>query len=155
MSYATLQNLKDYLGAGTSPLGAYNRLTDRVAGTTANDAVGQELVDLAQGEVNSWLGRRYVTPIDASADATLAQTLRDFTLAIAGYKAYALHPRRPTPQQSIKEHYEAALERLKAIANGAAALPGATPIPGPTTGGAAATAVGDERVFTREAMEGL
>ena len=156
MAYATLQNLKDRLGSSTSPVGMYQRLTDRVSMATANDAVGQELVDQAQGVVNGYLAGRYLTPVDVSADTTLAVTLRDLTLAIAAFKAYASHPLLAAQvAPAVRAAYDEAISLLKRIADGAAALPGAAEIPSPVSSGSPATAVGSPRVTTDVNMAGM
>lgn len=156
MAYATLQNLKDRLGSSTSPVGMYQRLTDRVSLATANDTVGQELVDQAEGVINGYLAGRYLTPVNVAVDAALATTLRDLTLAIAGFKAYTTHPVLAAQvAAAVRAAYDEAISLLKRIADGKAALPGAVEIPSPVSSGSPATAAGSPRVTTDDNMAGM
>lgn len=149
-SYATLAQFKAHVGTAV-----YDQLTDLAGGTTADDAVGQQRIDDAEAEINARLGQRYQTPVDVSVDASLANTLRWYTLAIAAYRAFMTHPHRPRPRQSIQEEYRNVMARLDEIAKGMAALPGAAALPSPVTSGPPAIVGGSERVFTDDALRGL
>lgn len=149
-SYATVEQLRTLaLGAGV-----YEQLTDLAGGTTADDAVGQQRLDFAESEINTILGQRYKTPVDVSVDVALAKSLRDYTLEIAAYHAYMLHP-MASPTKKAEKLYLAAIARLTAIAKGAEALPGAAMLPSPVTSGPAAIVGGSPRVLTDEALNGL
>lgn len=154
-SYATLAQLKTHVGASVDPPGVYDQFTDLVNSVTADDAVGQQRVDDAEGFINGKLGARYRTPIDVSVDAALAQTMRSCTLAIAAWNLYMQHPAKPRVRRVTELEYQRWSTWLDQVAAGGAALPGGTEIPGPVSSGATATAVGEERVFTSESMQGL
>ena len=158
MAYATLTDLKLRLGSNTTPPGLYEQLTDRVDLTTANDAVGQEILDAAHGEINGYLARRYVVPVDVTADATLAQQLKGVALAIATKVAWENSPGRFTLPRKFTEAmsgYNQAILWLKDVAAGKVILPAVAAPAAATAEGASATAVGHAQVFTEEAMEGL
>jgi len=151
LSYATIANLKDRIGDTL-----YAQLTDLEALTTADDTVGQARLDDAHGYINAKLGQRYQTPIDVSVDTDLANTMKAMTCAVAAVDAYRMHPTR---SKSLREAVEALaarwIELLDDIANGKAALPGASKLPSPTTSGPDAAVVGERRVFTKDSMKGL
>lgn len=155
MAYATLADLKARLGSATSPPGPYQRLTDRTAMTTADDAVGQALLDEAAGVVSAYLAGRYAVPVDASSDMGLAAFLRGTTLDLAEYRAWQSSPIRKEMPGSVQAAYDNAIALLRRIADGDLPLPSAAALPGSTATGTTAEAVGTPRVFTNEAMEGL
>lgn len=153
--FATLNEFKAHLGFSVSPLGLYNQLTDRLASQTADDAVGQELVDAAEGEVRDWLGRRYALPTTTPSDAVLARSLKTFVLDIAAYRGFEGHPNKPKIPQKYERSYQRTIDRLTAIADGKAALPGAESIPGPTTSGPTSVVFGHQSILTEEGMKGF
>lgn len=155
MAYATLDDLKLRLGSNTSPPGLYEQLTDRVNSTTANDAVGQDVLDAAHGEVNGWIAKRYAVPVDVSSDTTLAQRLKGVTLDIAEHNAWSSNPIRKTIPDRVTDNYAAATKWLTAVGAGKADLPGVTEIPATTVNGPKAIAIGHEQRFTEEAMKEL
>lgn len=151
MAYATLAEFKRRLGSSSSPLGLYEQLTDRIAATTANDTVGQDLLDEAQALINMWLAKRYATPV-STADAATAATLRKVTLDLAEYGAWAsAAPRRTLPER-VKQAFDAAMEWLRDVAAGKAELPGAAAAEAAES--SSAEAAGYARVWTEEGLEG-
>ncbi|MFH1417267.1 MAG: phage protein Gp36 family protein [Planctomycetota bacterium] len=155
MSYATLDDLKQRLGSNADPPGAYEQLTDRVTLTTGDDAVGQEVLEAAHGEVNGWLAKRYTVPIAVSADATLAQRLRGVTLDLAEHGAWETSPTRITTPKRVADNYAAAIRWLTEVAAGGASLPGVTEVPAATVNGPTAMTVGHEARFTEDNLKGL
>ncbi|MBE7507797.1 MAG: DUF1320 family protein [Planctomycetia bacterium] len=153
--FALLDDLKERLGIQSSPPGLYNQLTDRLTSTYADDVVGQGLVDEAEGEVRDWLGRRYSLPSVTPSDAILARSLKTLTIDIAAYRAFVTHPAKPEVRKSHAENYRRALERLQAIADGKADLPGATVLPGPSTSGPTSAVFGHQSILTEEGMQGF
>lgn len=149
-NYATVAQLQAHVGTAV-----YDQLTDLAGGTTADDAVGQQRLDDAEAEINARLGQRYQTPVDVSVDASLANTLRWFTLAIAAYRAFMAHPSRPRARQTVQEEYRNVMARLEEIAKGMAALPGAVALPSPASSGPVVAVSGSDRVMTDEALSGL
>lgn len=113
MAYATIAELQDRLGTLM-----YARLTDRVSGLSANAAVAQQVLDAAEAEMNSYLSRRYITPMNASADATLAQILQARTLDAAEYHAWRSSPFASDPPSRVKATYAQLLDWLENVRSG-------------------------------------
>ena len=78
MAYITTDQLSQRLGATL-----YARLTDRVNGTTADAGIAQQIVDEAAAEADSYLARRYQTPVDLAAHPELAAVLQLRVLGLA------------------------------------------------------------------------
>jgi len=154
--YATLAQFKARLGSQSSPTpGVYEQLTDRNNMSVADDTVGQELVDQAEGDINAYLGQRYQTPVAVAGNDTLATTLRKWTLTMAAYEAYVQHPVLRDPDPAVKDAYDKTISLLKRIADGVAALPGASAIPAATSSGSPAYSGGHPKKYTPDAMDGL
>jgi len=156
--YATIADLKEEMGSRTSPAATYQMLTDRVGATTANDTVGQALLDAAESDINQKLAGRYAVPVDASGDATAAAWLRSATLTIATYLGWLKHPTRSGNRETVKTLFDGVMRTLEAIAAGTQQLPSEGPLAGPAeqpTTGTTAEAVGSERVFTEDALKDL
>ncbi|MFO0971828.1 MAG: phage protein Gp36 family protein [Phycisphaerae bacterium] len=154
MAYATLSELKVRLGSASSPPGLYEQITDRLNATTANDTVGQALLDSASAIIDQRLARRYAVPIDTS-DAVAAAWLRHATLVIACWTGWVEHPTRAKNKDTVADEYRAIDAALTAIADGAAALPSAGVLAPATGGGTVAKSVGWERDFTEENARGV
>lgn len=150
MAYVTISALSDRLGA---PL--YARLTDRVNGTTANDAVAQTIVDEAEAEVDSYLARRLATPVDLAAHPELAAVLAARVLDLAEHIAWRGSPFVSDPPQRVQRLYGAAVAWLERVAQG--------DVPLPAAGVPASTRATDDgphyrgtaRAFTAEELDGL
>ena len=149
-SYATLQDLKVLLGSNVDPPGTYERLTDRVALTTADDAVGQAILDQVEGKMNSYIGARYTIPVDVSGGGDLAAVLCGYALDLAAHIAWIGSPLSADETNDTKRLYGDAMKWLKDVAAGHAVLPGSPPTASPGSGGAAAKRGGDDRKFTTD-----
>lgn len=147
--YATVEELTAKLGSGV-----YAQLTDRVNSTTADDDVGQQLLDAAETRLHMALGGRYRTPFDPSLDAALAAALRTLTLDLAAYQAYVEHPDKPEPRRGVVDAHRETLKYLDDIAAGKKALPGLAVIAGAVSTGHKPTAIGEAKVFSMEKMRG-
>ncbi|MEW6253661.1 MAG: phage protein Gp36 family protein [Planctomycetota bacterium] len=150
MAYITTTHLSQRLGATL-----YARLTDRVNGTTANAAVAQEIIDGAEAEADSYLARRYRTPIDLGARPELANVLAARVLDLAEFAAWKSSPFTSDPPQRVHLLYAAALEWFEAVAAGRIVLPAAAPPAGPAATQDAPQYAGGGRVFTAEELDGL
>lgn len=126
MAYVTTTQLSDRLGAT-----AYARLTDRVNGATPSATVAQQIVDEAEAEANSYLARRYATPVDLARHPELATLLASKVLDLAEYAAWKGSPFINDPPQRVRAIQQAALRWFEAVARGEVALPAAPP-PAPT-----------------------
>ncbi len=150
MAYITIMALSERLGATL-----YARLTDRVNGTTASATVAQQIVDAAEAEANSYLARRYATPVDLAAQPELAAVLTSRVLDLAEFGAWKSSPFTSDPPQRVHLLYAAALEWFEAVAAGRILLPATRPPPGPTASEPVARYSGGGRAFTAEELDGL
>ena len=147
MGYASLADLEMRLGGA-----AYVQLTD-AAGTGQADAeVAAEALGGAEGEVDSYLARRYAVPVAVAGEPAAAAVLKSVTLDLAEHR---LHARRPTMPNDAIRRREAAVRWLERVAAGQAVLPTAREPAGNAALGIAAEAVGAERVMSRKGMENL
>lgn len=150
MTYVTLQQLKDRLGTP-----AYARLTDRVAGETPSDAVGQQIVDEAQAQADSYLATRYATPIDLSARPEVAHVLEARVLDLAEYRAWQSSPFVGDVPDRVRLVYESAVRWFESVAEGRTLLPAAAPPASITARTGAPQYSSADRVFTAEELDGL
>lgn len=154
--YATLTDFKSKLGSNVTPPGRYEQLTDLVNFTTADDLVGTALLARADATVNQKLARRFQVPVDAGDDAVLSAWLKDVTLAIAAWCAWAEHPKlkkeMPAP---IQARYDEVMKTLQAINDGLEVPPSSVPLTGSLATGPMADVFGAERVLTDEAGRDL
>jgi phage gp36-like protein len=131
---------------------AYVQLTDDAGTGSANEDIVTEARLGAEGQMDSYLGRRYAVPVVLSDYPELAGVLKSAALDLAEYR---LHARRSTAPAEVKAKHEAALGWLRRIAAGEAVLPTAGEAALNAAAGFAGLAAGAERVLTRESMEGL
>lgn len=150
MAYITISQLSDRLGTAL-----YARLTDRVNGTTASSAVAQQIVDEVEAEANSYLARRYETPIDLAAHPELANILKARVLDLAEWAAWKSTPFVSSPPQRVQSLYATALEWLEAVAAGRLVLPAASPPSAPAAEDDGPRSKGSPRVFTADELDGL
>lgn len=150
MAYATLDDLKTRVGA------IYAQLTDLSGGTTAEDTVGQARLVDAHGKVNVLLAARFKTPVDVSADATLAETLLSIVVSFAAWECYVKHPVKSGKMRAaVEADYREAKDMLLRIADGRASLPGLVPLESSVSSGSAAIVVGSPRVIGGDSLAGL
>jgi len=150
MAYVSVADLRARLGA---PL--YARLTDRAGGASADDNVGQRIIEEAEAEVDALLAARYRTPLDLAAHPELAALLRARVLDLAEYFAWKSSPFVSDPPQRVKEICAAARGWLAAVAAGGAALPAQVTPAGPAREDGAPRASSRPRVFTGVELDGL
>lgn len=147
MSY--IDNAAVELRVGTTAL---TQLTDDSGGGVINASVVDEARLGAEGEVNSYLARRYLTPIDFAVHSEVAGVLASVTLDIAEYR---LHARRPPVPDAVIQRFRAALGWLSKVANGAVSLPAVTPLESPVSSGLVTGSSGEVASLTRDELEGL
>jgi len=123
MAYIVNQDIIDRLTTETAA-----RLTTE-SGSTPSTTVLDEIRLSAEGEVNSYLSKRYKVPVDLTAHADLAATLKGYTLDVAVYRAFV---RRPPVPESAAETYKSAKEWLAKVSEGKLPLP-ASVTPASTT----------------------
>ena len=154
-TYATLAELKAVLGnqASSTDPGSYDQLSDLVTAVTANDTVGQNVIDIAESIVDSYLGRRYAVPVTVSVYASAGALCKRSTLAIAVWQLWSNNSRigNDIPDR-VQKAYESTIDLLERIADGSSVLPAATPIAESGVAGASAYGAVAERVFDPDAM---
>jgi phage gp36-like protein len=117
VSYIVNQDIIDRVG----PDAAVQLTTD--TGSVADSDVLDEVRKGAEGEVNGYLAKRYEVPVDLSAHADIADTLKSFTLDIA---AYRLHARRGPVSEALRTSRDDAVKWLVGVAEGKIVLPAST-----------------------------
>ena len=115
MAYITNSDIEQRLGHL-----AYVQLTDDTGTGAANENIVTEARLGAEGEMNSYLGRRYAVPVDLDAYADAAGVLKSVALDLAEYR---LHARRATAPAEAKAKRDAAMRWLASIAAGEVVLP--------------------------------
>lgn len=140
MTYATRQDLIDRYTESELA-----RLTDQVSATVIDDAVvGRALAD-SDAEIDGYVSARYATPL-SPPPALIVQ----LACAIARFRLWA-----DTATSRVRQDYEDAIARLKAISAGDMALPGATPAGSDSAiPGAAPSFEADARVFDDASLRG-
>lgn len=137
MSYATLADLTDRYASEE-----ITRLADRDEDGIADPLVIERVLTDADAEIDAYLAVRYTLP--------LPSTPPRLTSLAADIARYRLQDDNPLDEAVAR--YRQAIDFLREIANGKAALPGA----GPTTGSGNFAAYGtrsdDDRIFTRDTL---
>lgn len=144
MAYITNADIQERLGNA-----AYVQLTDDDGNGSADVGVVDEARLGAEGELNSYLARRYVVPIDLTVHAELADVLATFTLDLAEYR---LRSRRPPVGTDAVNNHARAIAWLKSVANGAIDLPSIATIATSTLRGTTGVAKGRPRRLTDDEM---
>ncbi|MCB9849133.1 MAG: DUF1320 family protein [Phycisphaerales bacterium] len=147
MAYITTEDIALRLG----PSG-YVQLTDDAGTGNANEAVVDAERLAAEGEVDSYLARRYRVPIDLSRHGELAGLLAAVALDLAEYR---LHARRPPVPADVHERQRAALTWLSRVASGEVVLPSVAQVAGNSATGAVAATIGEAAVLSRDELAGL
>jgi phage gp36-like protein len=146
MAYITNADIQERLGDD-----AYVQLTDDDGDGQADVGVVDEARLGAEGELNSYLARRYQVPIDLTVHPELVDVLASFALDLAEYRLRARRP--PIPKDAEKRRAQA-VEWLRRVADGSLDLPSATPVASNTTRGAPGATAGEERLLTRDELSG-
>ncbi len=144
MAYITNADIEERLGSTT-----YVQLTDDDGDDVADTGVVDEARLAAEGEVNSYLARRYQVPIDVSQHSELADLLTSITLDLVEYR---LRSRRPPVAQDAVDRHGKTLQWLKGVAGGHIELPSATLLAENAALGTLGEAVGEDRLLSREEL---
>lgn len=150
MAYITTTDLRERLGP---PL--YARLTDRTQGTAADEAVARQIIAEAEAEANSFLSKRYATPIDLSVRPELAGVLELRVLDVAEHLAWRGSPFVNDLPNRVKLLYEEARRWLAEVAAGRLCLPAAAPPASRVAEDDAPRYRAAPRQFTAEELGGL
>jgi len=141
MGYITNADIEERVGSV-----ALVQLADDDGDGVADAGVVDEARLGAEGEVNSYLGRRYSVPIDLTIHPDLADVLNSFTSDLAEYR---LRLRRPPAPEDAKRRRDQAIEWLTRVADGRIELPSAIGVAANMARGAIAATAGEKRVLTR------
>ena len=144
MSYITNADIEERLGGV-----AFVQLADDDGNGVADVGVVDEARLGAEGEVNSYLGRRYAVPISLTTHPDLADVLASFTLDLAEYR---LRLRRPPVPEDARRRRGQAIEWLTRVAEGRIELPSAMGVAASIARGTIAATVGEKRVLSREEL---
>lgn len=142
MAYITNADIEERLGSAT-----YVQLADDDGDDVADVGVVDEARLGAEGEVNSYLGRRFQLPIDLVVHTDLADVLASITLDLAEYR---LRLRRPPVSEAAVDRHRRALDWLGGVAGGTIALPAALPVA--RSQGTVAETFGAQRVLSRDEL---
>ena len=146
MGYITNADIEERVGSV-----AYVQLADDDGNGVADVGVVDEARLGAEGEVNSFLGRRYVVPISLATHPDLADVLASFTLDLAEYR---LRLRRPPVPDDLRRRRDQAVEWLTRVAEGRIELPSAVGVAASTARGTIAATTGENRVLTHDELSG-
>lgn len=147
MAYITNADIETRLGHDL-----YVQLTDDAGTGSANEDVVSEARLGVEGEMDSYLGRRYAVPVSLDDRPELAGVLKSAALDLAEYRLQARQGAAPT---EVQAKHEVAMRWLQRVAAGEAVLPSTTEMPANPAMGFTAQAVGSERALTEEEMENL
>ena len=144
MGYITNSDIEERLGTA-----AYVQLADDDGNGVADVGVVDEARLGAEGEVNSYLGRRYSVPVSLTTHPDLADVLASFTLDLAEYR---LRLRRPPVPDDARRRRDQAIEWLTRVAEGRIELPSAVGVAASSARGTIAAVSGEKRVLTRDEL---
>jgi len=144
MSYLTNEDIEKRLGSA-----AYVQLTDDDGNNQPGVVVVDEARLGAEGEVDSYLARRFAVPIDLARHPELGNLLKSITLDLAETRLRARRP--PVPDETLRRHGDA-LAWLRGVADGTIALPSVAPISPSGLQGPAVLTSGEERVLSHDEL---
>jgi phage gp36-like protein len=140
MSYITNEDIELRLGHA-----AYVHLTDDNGDGNADAGVVDEARLAAEGEVNSFLARRFAVPIDVAAVPELADVLKSVTLDLVECR---LRARRPPVSEDARRKADQARGWLQSVAEARIDLPAAGPLPPSPLRGSLGEVTGESRILT-------
>jgi len=147
MSYITNGDIEDRLGTSV-----YLQLADDDNNGTADSAVVDEARLGAEGEMDSYLARRFTLPIDLGAHAELGGILASIALDLAEYRLRCRRP--PISAEAIRRRDEA-IAWLSGVAERTIELPAFSEVAAASTGGLVARVSGRSRVLTDDELSAL
>ncbi|MCZ6654863.1 MAG: DUF1320 domain-containing protein [Planctomycetota bacterium] len=135
-------------------------LTNQAIGSGVDTAVLDDVIEVAEGEIDSALAQRFLTPVDVTLDTSLDALLKSKTLDLAEFYLYRRGSK--ASQLAIDQHQEV-LDWLDKIQKGERRLVGAVTVPSTVSGNPRAewTDSGRElpdtssRIFTRPSTRRL
>ena len=145
MGYITNQDIEERLGTQL-----YIQLTDDTGSGVEDEDKVTEARLAAEGEVDSYVGRRYCVPVETVSQAEVLNILKSVTLDLATFRLYL---RKPPMAKEVEAQHEAVLAWLKDVAEGRAVLPATAELPEAVAGGVRAQACGSKRALSRRLMK--
>lgn len=147
MAYVTMTDIERRLGTEK-----FLGLTDDNGSGAPDSGLVGEVIDGAEGEVNSYLARQYRVPIENADHPELQSLLTSITLDLVEFR---LHARRPPVPSTVFAQRNDAVHWLQRVANGDIYLPADKAVAETDIRGTVASADGEPRVFTRDELSGL
>ncbi len=144
MSYITNTDIEERVGSATLV-----QLADDNGDGVADAGVVDEARLAAESEVNSYLARRFQTPINTALHGELADLLASVALDLAEYR---LRLRRPPVSEDARRRRDQAIDWLTRVADGRIDLPSLTPLATNTAAGMAAASRGEDRLLSRDEL---
>ena len=144
MSYITNADIEERLGSAT-----LLQLADDDGDSVADAGIADEARLGAQSEVDSYLARRFSTPIDLTAHPELVDSLASITLDLAEYR---LRLRRPPVSEDARRRRDEAVGWLSRVSDGRLTLAASSPPSSRVAEGTIAQVTGAERLLSREEM---
>jgi len=145
MNYAGPSDIEERLGPSVCA-----QLTDDTGLGSIDECKIIEALSGAEGEINSYLARRYAVPVQLAGEDALAGLLKSITLDLAEYR---LNARRSPVPADVSRKREAAVQWLQSIARGLAVLPSSGELAGNPSLGVSGMATGSSRVMSRTGLE--
>jgi phage gp36-like protein len=150
MAYVTTSMLSDRLGTTL-----YARLTDRVNGSVADATTAQQIVDEAEALANSYLAKRYATPVDLTAHPEVASTLEARVLDLGEYTAWRTSPFVNSVSDRVGSIQVEALRWFEQVSAGRIHLPASSVPASRTAEDDSPRFTGEARTFTADELDGL
>lgn len=147
MAYITNTDIEERLGTAR-----YIQLTDDTGSGAADVDKIDEARLAAEGEVNSYLARRYAVPIDVAEHSGVADVLKSFVLDLVEYRLYSRRPPIPDDLRSRRDH---AVGWLQRVAAGLVILPSIQPIAENPATGLVGEGYSSTRIFSRDELRCL
>jgi phage gp36-like protein len=147
MAYSTNADVEERLGVAL-----YVQLTDDAGTGVADEGKVTEARQAAEAEIDSYLARRYVVPVDTTNRDELAAMLKSVTLDLAEYR---LHSRRPPIAGAITQKRTWAVQWLDRVVEGRVVLPVADMLGGSGAVGLVGEVTGPKRIMSRDELSNL
>jgi len=143
MAYCTLEDIKKLL-----PEEIIIQLTDDENQGVVNQARVDEAIAQADAEIDSYCGSKYSVPF-----STVPDIVKKISVDIAIYNLYSRKVEEIPATRA--ERYKNAIRQLEGIAKGIISIGEDPEPPRPSEGGSEVNKTTNDRVFTRDKLEGF
>jgi len=144
MAYITNSDIAQRLGATTLV-----QLADDDGDGVADTGVVDEARAAAEGELDSYLARRYRLPLDLAGDPERANLLASVALDLASYR---LRLRRPPVSEDARADFDKTISWLEAVAAGRIHLPSDAALPSTNVQGIVADSLGESKLLSHNEL---